>query len=193
MFKIYQIWLSDEGWWNLTKHGCRPIKKPLLTHRHKLMRLQFAQTYLNWTPQTWNTVLFSDESKFQLFGSDSIQYIRCPPCTRFDSKYQIPTVKHGGGNIMVWVCFSRSGTGPIIRIRCVMDKHMYLDILQKYILPFAEEDMPLRWVYQQDNDPKHTLLLVKKWFKDNNVKLLNWPFQSPDLNPIENLWDYVDR
>uniref|UniRef100_A0A3Q3WRV3 Tc1-like transposase DDE domain-containing protein n=1 Tax=Mola mola TaxID=94237 RepID=A0A3Q3WRV3_MOLML len=65
---------------------------------------------------------------------------------------------------MIWACFSYYGVGPIYRIPGIMDQFAYVKIL--------EEDMPLKWVFQQDNDPKHT---SKR------------PVQSPDLNPIENL------
>jgi hypothetical protein len=73
---------------------------------------------------------------------------------RFNEKYIVPTVKHGGGNVMLWGCFSHHGVGPSQFI----DGNM--DILNRVMLPYAEWNMPLRFVFQHDNDPKHASLLV---------------------------------
>ena len=53
--------------------------------------------------------------------------------------------------------------------------------------------MPLKWIFQQDNDPKHTSRSAKNWFQAKGVEVLPWPAQSPDLNPIENLWADVKK
>jgi hypothetical protein len=74
-----------------------------------------------------------------------------------------------------------------------MDAPLYCYILGQNLSKSAQLMGLDEYVFQQDNDPKHTSKLAKQFFEENRIKLLDWPAQSPDMNPIENLWALMNE
>ncbi len=83
----------------------------------------------------WNHGLWSDESKVNLFDSDGVQHVWWRPGEEYQEKCALPTVKHGGGSIMVWGCMTTAGTGELRFIERNMDSNMYCDILKQKMMP----------------------------------------------------------
>lgn len=101
--------------------------------------------------------------------------------------------KHGGGHVMVWTCVSANEVGPFHKIYGIVDRFVHKEILEAEIISYAEWNMLLWWVFQHDNDPKHTPRVVKYCMEENAIQVLDGPAQSPDLSSIENLFGVLKK
>uniref|UniRef100_A0A8C7PBG7 Tc1-like transposase DDE domain-containing protein n=1 Tax=Oncorhynchus mykiss TaxID=8022 RepID=A0A8C7PBG7_ONCMY len=173
--------------------ACRPVVRQVLTRRHRQQRRLWAQTHRRWTRQDWQKVLFTDESRFCLTRGDGgipIYHQRIEPyaeaCTLERDRFE------GGGSVMVWGGVSQHHRTELVVIAGNLNAVRYReDILLPHVVPFlqAHPDMTL----QHDNATSHTARSVRDFLEDRNVSVLPWPEKSPDLNPIEHVWDLLDR
>ena len=160
-------------------HGCHPRRKPLLKTIHRKASKQFAEDMSTKYMDYWNHVLWSDEMKINLFGSDGFNHERRRSDEEYNDKYVMPTVKRGGENVIVWGCMSAAG---------VWGKHELQHVLWNTaaghdLLPSetgSQGSLPA-WQWPQTH------------FEDDHcfteeVKVMDWPSMSPDMNPKNIFW-----
>ena len=90
--------------------------------------------------------------------------------------------------VHVWAGISKQGKTGICIFKGIMDATLYTEVLEKTLLPFLSTVYPEGHRFMADNDPKHTSNEAKKFLSENKVTWWRTPAESPDCNPIENLW-----
>ncbi|GFU85747.1 transposable element Tc1 transposase [Trichonephila clavipes] len=147
--------------------------KPFVGKANRKKRIDFAKENEKVDRNFWNSEIFSDESKFNIHGSDGHQKVWRKANAALEPKNMRGTVKHGGGSIMVWGCMTATGLGNLVIIEGIMNQYIYLNILKNNLSQSASKlGLDGSFTFQQDNDPKHTARVVREWLLYNVRKQL---------------------
>ncbi|UYV85123.1 hypothetical protein LAZ67_X004632 [Cordylochernes scorpioides] len=170
-------------------HSCRPLRRLPLTPPNRRQRLEWCRARSTWMTE-WHRVVFSDESRFCL-SSDSRRvrvWRRRGERSNPAAIVERPTVRQRG--IMVWGAIAYDSRSPLLRIQGTMTAQRYVDdVLRPVTLPYLQ-GVP-NALYQQDNARPHTARISQQALQD--VQMLPRPPYSPDLSPIEHVWDIIGR
>lgn len=172
-----------------------PARFPRLTDFHRELRYQFAEEHLQWTPEQWKRVVWTDETRFTLRNANGRTRVwRYPREERHIDRFSVESERSGRVSIMMWAAICWGGKSAIVFVDGTLTGAYYLhDILQPVGIPFAQQAVGQNFLWMDDNARPHRAAIVSNWMRNNGVQCIEWPPYSPDMNPIEHAWDELGR
>ena len=163
----------------------RPLIGHVITERHRTERLAWAETNIRRLREEWRSRLFSDESRFNLSHADRRIRVWRRNNERYADACIVQHNRYGGGSVHVWGGFSYHHRSPLHVFRQNVNANVYLEqVLDQIVVPLFNTHNELHF-FQQDNARPHTANITRDYLAQQHFHVLEWPANSPDMNPIE--------
>ena len=162
------------GWTFRGSAYCQLIREP-----NKLKRYNWAIKYQN---DDFDNVVYSDECTIQMEAHRRFYCRKQGEAAKPKTKSKHPL------NVHVWAGISKRGTIGICIFEGIMDRYLHIEIIDNTLKPFLQDVYSDGHRFMADNDPKHTSIGATSYLRDNGIYWWRTPAESPDLNPIENMW-----
>ena len=169
--------------------------RPDLNPRQKGLRLAWAHTHQSWKVCRWSSVIFSDEKIFKSTSDKPFSLVTRKKGQRL-LKSCVGRASKSGPSVHVWGSLGWRGVGPLRRVHGTLNAARYQQTIIFDIEQLGERlarKGPQKFTFQQDKAPAHFALSTRNFLEQKGVRLLPWPGNSPDLNPVEHAWAYVSR
>lgn len=174
-------------------HSRRHLSVPTLLPRHRAARLQWALEHREWLLQQWRWVMFTDETRIGLQSDDRRQRVWREPGRQQRLNFYREVAAYEGGTVMFWGGIMHNRRTPLIPIRQNMTSQVYIDNVITPIISPLRNELGEHFIFMDDNARPHRAITVQRILEQRHITRLPWPANSPDQNPIENMWDFVSR